>query len=35
MPSTRRVSARVYAFSVFVYLVGAFFAFALPWWAAA
>ena len=32
--STRRVSARVYAFSVFVYLVGAFFAFALPWWAA-
>ena len=32
---TRRVSARVYAFSVLVYLVGAFFAFLVPWLAAA
>jgi len=31
---TRRVSARVCALSVLVYLVGTFFAFALPWWTA-
>jgi hypothetical protein len=29
---TRRVSARVVVFSVLVYLVGAWFAFVLPWW---
>jgi hypothetical protein len=31
---TRRVSARVYVFSVLVYLVGVFFAFLLPLWIA-
>ena len=29
---TRRMSARLYTFSVLVYLVGAVFAFVLPWW---
>jgi hypothetical protein len=29
---TRRVAARVYVFSVLIYLVGALFAFVLPWW---